>query len=156
MIRMLWVSVLAGLVGCAGAGPSPEQQASEAAKHEAIEDILNKPLSAEEYAQKERCLSARAYHRVDVLDDGHLVFKGMGDKVWLNQLRNRCVGLRRNDILQFDMREPRLCDLDTFQSISPFMGGISSSVCALGKFTPVTPEQVKAIELAVKEARDRR
>jgi hypothetical protein len=150
MKKALWVGVLAALVGCAGAGPTPEQ---EAAKRETIEDILSQPLAADAYAEEERCLSSRAYNHVDVLDDQHVLFKGSGDKLWLNKLRNRCVGLRSHDILRFKMRDNRVCDLDTFEGVSSFMWNTSSGICSLGKFTPVTSEQVEAIELAVKESR---
>ena len=123
--------------------------------HQCIADILSQPLAAEEYAVEERCLSTRYYDHVDVLDDQHVLFKGSGDKLWLNKLRNRCVGLRRNDVLQFRMRDSRVCDLDTFEAVSSFMWGIRSGTCSLGTFTPVTPEQVEAIEVAVKESRGR-
>jgi len=153
MKRALRVGVLVGLVGCAGAGPTPEQEARELAKDETIADILSQPLAAEEYAEEERCLSRHYYDHVDVLDDQHVLFKGSGDKLWLNKLRNRCVGLRSNDILQFRMRDNRVCDLDTFEAVSSFMWGVRSGTCSLGKFSPVTPEQVEAIEVAVKESR---
>lgn len=157
MKRTLWLGVLVGVAGCAGAGPTPEQQATQAAKqeakHEAIQDILTQPLAVEEYTSDERCLSTREYRNVDVLDDQHVVFKGSGDKLWLNTLRNRCVGLRRDNMLRFRMRDNRVCDLDHFDAIDSFMWGSSSGTCTLGKFTPITPEQVEAIELAVKEAR---
>lgn len=146
--------ILAVLAGCAGAEPTPEQQAREVVKHETINDILSQPLAAEEYADERRCLSTRSYDSVDVLDDEHVVFRGTGDKIWVNKLRHRCVGLRRDRILRFEMRDSRICDLDRFEAVSAHAFGISSGVCSLGTFTPVTPEQVEAIEVAVKEARD--
>ena len=153
MKRLLLVTVALGLVGCAGAKPTPEAEAAQVAKQEAIADILSKPLAAEEYADEESCLSRHYYDHVDVLDDEHVLFKGSGDKLWLNKLRHRCVGLRRNDVLEFRMRDSRLCDHDTFYATSSLNWGIRTGACALGTFTPVTAEQVQAIELAVKESR---
>lgn len=149
----LCMAGLTWLAGCAGAGTSPEQEARETAKQETIQDILSQPLAAEEYAEQQRCLSSLDYDQVDVLDQEHVLFRGRGDKLWLNKLRKRCVGLDRNDVLRFRMRSNRVCDLDTFEGLSSFMWGITSGSCSLGTFTPVTPEQVEALEHAVKEAR---
>jgi hypothetical protein len=153
MNRPLCVGVLVCVVGCAA--QTPEQQAREETKQETIADILSQPLAAEEYAEEERCLSTYVYEQVDILDEQHVVFRGSGDKLWLNTLRNRCVGLRRNDVLQFKMRDNRLCDLDSFEGMSSFMWGIRSGTCTLGTFSPVTQEQVDAIEAAVEESRGR-
>ena len=152
MKGLFYAVVLVGLIGCAGAGPTPEQQAREAAKQETIADILSQPLPAEAYGQTERCLSTYAYDQVDILDDRHVVFRGRGNKLWLNTLRNRCIGLKRNDLLQFWMRDTRVCELDTFEAVDSLMWGIRSGTCTLGSFAPITPEQVEAIEMAVEES----
>lgn len=151
----LCLAAVAWLSGCAGAGPSPEQEARETAKRETIQDILTQPMAAEEYGEQQRCLSSLDYDNVDVLDAEHVLFRGRGDNLWLNKLRNRCVGLDRNDVLRFRMRSNQLCDMDTFEGLSSFMVGVSSGNCSLGTFTRVTPDQVEAIEHAVKEARGR-
>lgn len=154
MIKALWATTVAALaMGCSAAGPDPAQQAREESKRETIADILSQPLSAEEYASEERCLSIRRYDDVDILDDQHVVFRGSGDRIWINKLRGRCVGLRRDDILKFDVRNMRVCDLDTFEGVSAGMWGLRTGVCTLGTFSAVTPEQLEAIEAAVAEAR---
>lgn len=145
------------LAGCAAAeAEREEQQAQEAAKKETIQDILSQPLADEDYSEDERCLSTYTYRSVDVLDDQHVLFKGSGDRLWLNTLRQRCVGLRSQDSLRFELRDHRLCDMDRFQSVDTF-GFMSrtSATCTLGKFMPVTAEQVEAIEAAVRESRQR-
>lgn len=153
MRTLLGIAALIGIVGCAGAGPTPEQQAREAAKQETIADILSQPLPAEAYSQNERCLSTYLYDQVDILDDQHVVFRGRGDKLWLNKLRNRCIGLNRHDMLQFKLRDSRVCDMDTFEAVDSAFWGMRSGTCTLGEFQPITPEQVEAIEAAVQEAR---
>ncbi len=157
MYRMLLTSALLvgmGLAAGAEAKPSEDQKAREAAKHEAIEDILSKPLPEEAYAQRERCLASHQYDSVDILDDRHLVFKGRGHRIWVNELRNRCVGLRPRDVLQFEVHANRICDLDMFQAVDTSIG-IKGGICSLGQFTPVTAEQVQAIKAAVAESRKR-
>lgn len=154
-----WVLLAALLGGCASGGPEAEERRAEAeardqAKQEALEDILNTPLSSEAYTgEEERCLSTFTYRSVEVLDDQHVLFKGSGDQMWLNKLRSRCVGLRPDETLRFEIRNNRVCDLDSFQSLDRFGFLRASATCTLGKFTPVTPEQVEAIEVAFKESR---
>ena len=90
------------------AGPSLEER---------VQEILNTP--AEDIDVAVRCIRSMDYVQVEVLDDLRLVFRGRGDKRWLNQLRGRCPGLRKRDTLQFEMRSIRLCDMDSFRSIDP-------------------------------------
>jgi hypothetical protein len=149
---------LLALTACMSA---PEREASEAqaaAREEAIQDILTTPLAAEDYVESERCLSTYAYRSVEVLDDRNVLFKGPGDRAWINQLRHRCIGLRRNDALQFELRDNRLCELDSFESVDTLfrVWSRTSATCTLGKFQPVTPEQVEALRAAVREDRKNR
>jgi len=150
------VVVVVALTGCAASGPGEQELEAQAQhKQEALEDILNTPLTAEDYGGKgERCLSTHAYRSVDILDDQHMLFRGSGGKLWLNRLRHRCLGLRPNDILRFELRSNRVCELDTFQSYDSFgLASRFSGNCTLGAFQPVTPEQAEAIQIAFQEAK---
>lgn len=150
----LSLALTVSAAGCASSEPSADQQAREQQKQETIDKILSEPLAADEYAAEERCLSTYRYRNVEVIDDEHVLFRGSGDKMWLNKLRNRCLGLRRNDTLSFELRDNRVCDLDTFDAVD-LTGFVSraSGTCTLGTFTVVTPEQVESIKAAVAEAR---
>lgn len=152
--RFLALALSLAVTGCASSEPSADQQAREEKKQETIDKILSEPLAADEYAAEERCLSTYTYRNVEVIDDEHVLFHGSGDKIWLNKLRNRCLGLRRNDTLSFELRDNRVCDLDTFEAVD-LTGFVSrsSGTCTLGTFTAVTPEQVESIKAAVEEAR---
>lgn len=155
LVALLAPAVL--LAGCAASeAEQQEQRAREAAKQESIQDILNQPLADEDYSDEERCLSTHTYRSVEVLDDQHVLFKGSGGRVWLNTLRQRCVGLRSDDALRFDLRDNRVCDMDSFQSVDfAGFGTRTSASCTLGKFAAVTTEQVEAIKAAVQESRKR-
>jgi hypothetical protein len=146
------------LAGCAGSGPSPEQEAAQAAAQETIEQILAAPLESEDYAKGERCISTMQYNSMEVLDDRHVLFKGAGDRIWLNTLRTRCIGLRRDSTPMIRLRDTQLCDMDTFQGVENVFGGWSrtSATCSLGTFTPITPEQADGIRAALREARQAR
>ena len=102
------------LGGCAGDATKPDYEAQE----ESIDQILTQPLAENEYAEQVRCLATYTYNSVEILDSRHVVFKGPGGRYWLNRLRNRCLGLRRNDTLKFELRTSQICDLDTFEAIS--------------------------------------
>lgn len=155
MYRTL-LSATAGLLlvaGCAGnPAPTPEQQQQVA---EEIETILTQPLADEEYAESVRCLPTSRYNSVEVLDSKHVLFKGTGGRMWLNTLRTRCIGLRRRDVLKFELRNNQACNLDTFVTIDrtgrTWME--TSASCALGNFAPVTEDQVALIKAAVEKER---
>ncbi|MFU8816320.1 MAG: DUF6491 family protein [Pseudomonadales bacterium] len=148
-MRHLCAIALLALVGCAAAPPEENAEA----RAETIEEILTQPMNDEEYAEAQRCLATHAYRNVRVLDDRHVLFEGPGDRAWLNQLRSRCVGLRRNATLRFRLRDNRVCSLDSFEAVDTFFGrwDRSSATCTLGEFQPVTPEQVAAIRAALAE-----
>jgi hypothetical protein len=157
---MLVVTVLVlagGVAVSAEEAEAPVEAADTRTRAEAIDEILSQPLDESEYVEAVRCLSPHAYRNVRVLDDQHVLFEGSGERAWLNRLRNRCIGLRPNATLRFRMRDSRLCELDTFEAVDTMLRGMDrvSATCSLGRFTPVTPEQVEAIRGAVDEGRRR-
>jgi hypothetical protein len=151
MRHLLIAGALLAFAGCAAA--PAEEQAED--RVEAIDEILSQPMEEEEYAEAVRCLPTHSYRSARVLDDHHVLFEGSGGRAWLNRLRHRCVGLRPNSTLRFRLRENRACELDTFEAVDSFLGvwDRASGTCSLGRFMPVTPEQVEAIKAAVAERR---
>ncbi|MEZ5560713.1 MAG: DUF6491 family protein [Pseudomonadales bacterium] len=151
-IRPLRPVVLLTLLvaGCTATEPGPPREVTQ----ERIEDILSTPLPSDAYAEQSRCLSRYQYRNIDILDDQTLVFRGTGERYWVNQLRQRCIGLRTRDTLHLEVRGNALCDLDTFVGMNSIMFGWeqTSATCQLGSFQSVTAEQVAAIRAAV-EAR---
>ncbi len=144
-LRLLLLAFL--LAGCASEASKPDYEAQE----ESIDQILSEPLGEAEYTEGVRCLPVYSYNSVDILDNRHVVFKGTGGRLWLNRLRNRCTGLRRNDTLKFDVRASQLCSLDTFEAISLNVVGPTrtSATCSLGEFMPITKEQLDGIKAAL-------
>jgi hypothetical protein len=147
-----------GLAGCAGSGPSAEQEAAQAKAQETIDQILAAPLPSEEYVKGERCISTMQYDSMEVLDDRHVLFQGTGDRIWLNTLRSRCIGLRRDSTPVIRLRDTQLCDMDTFQAVDDMLGvwTRTSATCSLGTFTRISREQADGIRAALKEARQSR
>ena len=133
------------LAGCA---TQPETAQQEEEQPLTVEEILASAPKPEDYSDPVTCLNRYAYEEVDVINQELLLFYGRRGKVWLNRLRNACIGLRRRDTLAFDMRDNRLCDLDTFSSVDAFGGPLerTSARCSLGKFEPVSPEQAQLLK----------
>lgn len=143
------------LGGCAASPPDPEQQARTEAR---LQEILSEPLDPEEYGEPRRCISRLTYRDFDPIGDRYLVFEGSHDRLWLNELRGRCPGLRRSNALIFEMRGMQICDMDQFKITDWFIWSryrrwpwhwIDGVPCTLGKFQPVTAAQVEAVRAAL-------
>ena len=130
--------------GCAAQPESGEDQPEPLS----VEDILASAPRPEDYTDSLTCLHRDAYEDVEVINRELVLFHGRRGKVWLNRLRQPCIGLRTDDALMFDMRNSRLCDLDTFSSIDVFRGPLErgSARCGLGKFETISPEQAAALK----------
>jgi hypothetical protein len=135
------------LAGCASA-PEAEQAAQE--REEDIATILSEPLDPSEYGEAKRCLAGHEYRDFAIIDDRRIVFKGPGNRLWLNELRARCPDLRRADALAFRSHtmSERICELDSFVA-SDWMGSLSHRSpgmrCTLGAFQPISEPQLQAL-----------
>jgi len=155
--RPSWFAVVLPALLLAGCAASPGQPQAEQA--EALEDILARPLDAEEYGKPRRCISEYAYRDFEPLGERFVVFEGPGGRLWLNELRGRCPGLDRASTLAFRNRGIQLCELDRFKVTDWFaweryqrwpwqwMDGIP---CTLGKFRPISTEQLEALRATLR------
>lgn len=165
-IRHALYLALAATLLVAGCATSPEVEARRQAKEADIEAILSYPLDPAEFGETKRCLADREYRNFRALDSKRIVFEGRGDKLWINTLRSGCSDLRFGDVLIVRSHSySRLCDMDRFDVADwfdwpwyrrwPWHWGPSwgsGMTCTLGKFQPVTVDQVAEIE-AVLESR---
>lgn len=113
--------------------------------------ILDNPLKESDYSASDRCLFQRTYQSIEILDRRHLLFVGSRDDLWLNQLRMDCIGLQRDSVLVFDMRQASLCDLDSFHGVARNASGgdFGNAHCTLGHFERITPQQAAALRVAL-------
>ena len=135
-------------------GEAVDQDAGDKALEEQVRAILARPV--EDEVDSERCLNTTSYRRVEVLDNRRLAFHGRGDRVWLNQLRMPCVGLRSDHTLSFELRSNQVCAMDTFRGLTMSFGGPMpmGPSCFLGEFEPITKAQVTLLKDALKQQRD--
>ncbi len=134
------------LAGCASA---PEAEQAQQEREEDIATILSEPLDPSEYGESKRCLAGHEYRDFAIIDDRRIVFKGSGNRLWLNELRARCPDLRRADALAFRSHtmSERICELDSFIA-ADWMGSRSRQPgmrCTLGAFQPISEAQMQAI-----------
>ena len=112
-----------------------------------VDEILASAPQAERDSGTVNCLHRDAYTDIEVINPGLLLFHGRSDRLWLNRLRQSCAGLRQDHTLALDMRNGRLCDLDSVSGVD-VLGGhyLPGARCSLGKFDPVSPEQADLLK----------
>ena len=162
--KTLVCAALAASLLLAGCATSPEAEQQRLQKQASIAEILSQPLDPTEYGEVKRCLSDMDFRRFEALDDRHILFEGRRDRLWINTLRGPCPDLRFGDVLivrQFS--STRMCDMDSFEVAEwfdwpwyrrwPWRWGLDWGVgmrCTLGKFQPVTQEQVDEIKAVIR------
>jgi Family of unknown function (DUF6491) len=149
------------LAGCA-TSPMEEQRAKEVEAD--IDEILSLPLDEQQYGSTRNCLSQAEFRNFRPLDEEHILFQGSRNRLWINTLRTRCGDLRYGDVLTVrHFSGSQLCDADRFTTTdwfewpwyrrSPQYWGATWGTgmqCVLGKFQPVTPDQVAEIDALLK------
>ena len=131
-----------------GACATQSQPAADRAPPPTVDEILASAPRPDGDVQSVSCLRSSAYTEVEVINPALLLFHGRGERMWLNRMRQACVGLHLDDALAFEMRNSRLCELDTVRGIDNFGGywSATSAGCSLGSFDPVSPEQADLLK----------
>ena len=148
--RFAICAVAAALLGFAGCAASPEDERRRQDMEADIDEILGYDLDPAEVRTPKNCVSTREFRRFRPLGDRHLLFEGRKDKLWVNMLRGRCLGLEKDS--KFIMRQNmsgQVCDKDLFEVMDrfdPISSAGKGSTCILGEFRPVSKGQVAEIE----------
>ncbi len=142
--------LLVALVASAAHAEEPSSAPSGTDAAAQLDFILDNPLDESAYASVDRCLFPNRYRTVEVLDTRHLLFIGEKDTVWLNQLRSNCVGLTKDAVLVFEMRQRSLCELDGFRTAPRYsgFGGDFTAHCTLGHFERISIAQADVLREA--------
>ncbi len=104
----------------------------------------------------ELCVNIRRIKRTDVVDERNILFYMNGGKIYVNTLPRNCNGLRFNDGIMYETSLFELCNVDVI-TVLRRMGGIGFSPfgsCGLGKFRPITREEVIALKTKKAESDD--
>ncbi|MEM9533165.1 MAG: hypothetical protein AAGA23_19755 [Pseudomonadota bacterium] len=94
-----------------------------------------------------QCITLSRIARTEIIDDEHIAFHMKGrDGIFLNTLRRRCPGLRRDDTLMYRSSINRLCNVDIITVLDDFGFGFSPGVsCALGMFQATDEEYLEKL-----------
>lgn len=118
-----------------------------------IEKLLTEPSEMDDYTVMERCLTLRSIRRTRILDDQHIVFEMPSDKLFLVRFKHRCMQLRRDSTLLFDVRGSRVCQLDTIRASNSFGVGSVGPPCSIPGFVSVSSGQVALLKESLKAKR---
>jgi hypothetical protein len=106
----------------------------------------DEPLSFSDGSR--HCITLSQVRSTQIVDEQHLVFRmKAGRKIFINTLRRRCPGLRKNDVLMFRLFSEQVCNIDIVTVLDDIGFGFSPGTsCSLGLFHPGTEDDVKALE----------
>lgn len=99
-----------------------------------------------------RCVKIDRIDNVDVIDNQNVVFQiGIND-YYLNTLPYTCNGLRLNEAIMYRTSTNELCDIDVITVLDKVGPGFQAGPsCGLGKFKPITKEEIKALKESLKK-----
>lgn len=108
---------------------------------------------SDEFFQLENCIRQSAIRRTEIVDDRTIIFYMSQQKIYVNNLPNRCSGLRSARTFSYRTTGSQLCNVDTIKVVRSLGGrpDVGPS-CGLGKFRPVTEEEVAMIKNKEPEA----
>jgi len=107
----------------------------------------------------ELCVNIRRIKRTDVVDERNILFYMNGGDIYVNTLPRNCNALRFNDGIMYKTSLSQLCNVDVITVLSR-MGGMGSmgfsslGSCGLGKFQPITKEEIIALKTKEPESDD--
>lgn len=104
-------------------------------------------------AKPESCISLSRIRSSEVIDRSHMVFTMSNGSMYLNTLPYPCPGLSRNTPYLHRTSLNEICDLDIITVLNQGGGGyMPGASCGLGKFIPVSKEDVTVLKAQLKAA----
>lgn len=78
------------------------------------------------------CLPLTQVRDSDPIDDNAILFELRGGEMYLNELRGKCIGLKRNDRYSYQTTQNKICKGDVLTVENPL--GLPIGSCGLGEF----------------------
>lgn len=92
------------------------------------------------------CIDLMQIDHTRVADDDTILFYMRGGDIYRNELPNRCPTLDFEERFMYRVTLNRLCDLDVVTVLDDFgFGFVPGPTCGLGKFSPISEEEAKAL-----------
>ena len=99
-----------------------------------------------------RCVKIDRIENVDVIDNENVVFQIGINNYYLNTLPYACNGLRLNESIMYRTSTNELCDIDVITILDKIGPGVQAGPsCGLGKFKPITREEIKTLKASLKK-----
>ena len=137
--RSLLLLIAATLLAFAETGNASEILVDEPAEVEGTED----------------CVRIRAIRRTEVLDDRNVLFHMTGGRIYRNFLPRRCPSLSMRKAFMYETRINQLCRADRITIVdSVGIGAMRGPSCGLGRFYPVSENEVKSLKEQIERARE--
>lgn len=106
----------------------------------------------------EPCLNNAQIRRTRILDDQNIVFITRSREIYNNHLPRGCPSLRPRSLINYPVTNSRVCAGYRFAVLMERTPGdfITTSICELGAFVPITEQQLEDLAILTSENRGRR
>ncbi len=102
---------------------------------------------ADQYFKLENCVDTSRIRQTSIIDDRTIIFYMNQKNIFVNHLPYRCPGLKIAGAFSYRTSISQLCNVDTIKVIRSLGGRIDAGPsCGLGKFRPVTEEEVAMLK----------
>lgn len=106
--------------------------ASQTAVYAGPHDGANMLAGYEKTGDVVTCLPLTQVRDSDPVDDNAILFELRGGEMYLNELRGKCIGLKRNDRFSYKTPQNQICSGDIITVENPL--GLPIGSCGLGEF----------------------
>ena len=128
-MRNLHVLSLALMAACTASAGAEVQSSPEAGTR------LQEAIAGRNAEAPVACVRQRDIRGRRIIDEGTIVFQGVGNLVYVNRTRHACAGLRSWHALRTRTLGTQLCQGDLVIGFDP-TNGTEYGGCTLGEFTP--------------------
>ena len=98
------------------------------------------------------CVTLSRIQNIDIIDNQNVVFQTGNNQYYLNKLPYRCNGLRFNDGILYRTSLNELCSVDVISVLDSVGPGYQAGPsCGLGRFEPITKEEIKTLKDSLKK-----
>ncbi len=130
----VFLSISAIAIGLVASGVYADEDDKKQSRLEKLSqertDRLNKKYAAT--GETRRCLSTRQIRDSQILDDETILFKGIGNRAYVNKLKRKCHRLMYEERFAYRSHSGQLCRNEIITVLDGF--GQSWASCSLGDF----------------------
>lgn len=117
----------------------------------AIELILMRDPTDEDYEATVKCVNKRRIRNVEVLSDRFVLLEMQTKDKYLIQLKRRCNSIKRGEFIRIDSRTGRFCRGDSVRGTLAEFPGVTDwgAPCRVPGFEPINDVQLEQLKLGL-------